>query len=216
MLKRSCPTHEQAIYMSFPSLEAVRRLLCSGVAARAGSTVPLELVAEIGFPNVSGGEISPNGDEILIRSEDRGQLFHRTNGQSVADSFRSNDSQLISVIGRPTEPNGEAITFDSAGMDYLTISEGDAPVLYAFRRIPTASPGDANRDRQNDSSDLVQVFQAGKYETNRPALFSEGDWNGDGFFDSGDLVAAFRLGLYEQPAVASAISDLTRDARELL
>ncbi len=167
-----------------------------------GATIWLELVAEIGFPNVSGGDISPSGNEIVIRSEDRAQLFPRADGQSVADAFMFGDGQLIPVVGRPTEPNGEAITFDSAGRNYFTISEGEAPELYSFQRVPTAFAGDANRDQLFNSSDLVQVFQAGRYETGVPALFSQGDWNGDGYFDSGDLVVAFRLGHYEQPAAA--------------
>lgn len=57
-------------------------------------------------------------------------------------------------------------------------------------------PGDATLDDRFDSSDLVQVFQYGKYETGRPAGWVQGDWNVDGFFDSGDLVAAFNAGEY--------------------
>jgi hypothetical protein len=61
-------------------------------------------------------------------------------------------------------------------------------------RIQLAAPGDANGDGQFDSSDLVQVFQAAAYESDRSALWGEGDWNGDGRFDSSDLVLAFARG----------------------
>lgn len=58
--------------------------------------------------------------------------------------------------------------------------------------------GDANLDGYFDSSDLVQVFALGKYETGEFAAWDAGDWTNDGLFDSGDMVAAFAEGGYEQ------------------
>jgi hypothetical protein len=58
--------------------------------------------------------------------------------------------------------------------------------------------GDANLDLVFNFSDMVQVFGAGKYETDEEAGWSEGDWNGDGFCDSSDMVTAFVDGGYEQ------------------
>jgi ELWxxDGT repeat protein len=58
-------------------------------------------------------------------------------------------------------------------------------------------PGDANFDRLFNSSDLVSVFQRGKYESGTQAIWSDGDWNCDGVFGSGDLVVAFQRGWYE-------------------
>ncbi|MCA9196498.1 MAG: hypothetical protein KDA87_03130 [Planctomycetales bacterium] len=57
--------------------------------------------------------------------------------------------------------------------------------------------GDANVDGEFNSSDFVQVFTAGKFETNQSAVWSEGDWNGDGFFNSSDFVVAFTDGGFE-------------------
>jgi MYXO-CTERM domain-containing protein len=57
--------------------------------------------------------------------------------------------------------------------------------------------GDANLDDEFNSSDMVYVFQSGKYETGQFAGWGEGDWNGDGAFDSGDMVTAFIDGGYE-------------------
>ena len=64
--------------------------------------------------------------------------------------------------------------------------------------------GDANLDSEFGTSDLVTVFQAGKFETsNLPADWSEGDWNADGVFNTSDLVAAFQDGGFERgPRVA--------------
>ncbi len=57
--------------------------------------------------------------------------------------------------------------------------------------------GDANLDGQFNSTDLVQVYQAGKFETGQTAGWAEGDWDPNGVFDSSDLVAAFHDGGYE-------------------
>ena len=66
--------------------------------------------------------------------------------------------------------------------------------------------GDVNNDWRFDSSDLVIVFQAGKYEDGifRNASFEEGDWNGDGDFTSSDLVLAFQTGTYIRDAQMAA------------
>ncbi len=58
--------------------------------------------------------------------------------------------------------------------------------------------GDANLDGEFNSSDFVEVFQAGKYETGETATWNEGDWNGNGQFESSDFVAAFQDGGYEK------------------
>jgi hypothetical protein len=60
--------------------------------------------------------------------------------------------------------------------------------------------GDSTLDGEFSSSDLISVFQAGKYEDDviGNSSWATGDWNGDGDFESGDLVMAFQDGGYEQ------------------
>jgi hypothetical protein len=67
--------------------------------------------------------------------------------------------------------------------------------------------GDSNRDGIFNSSDLVVIFQAGKYEDGIPesATFEEGDWNGDSEFDSADLVLAFQRGHYRSGNAAPIV-----------
>ena len=57
--------------------------------------------------------------------------------------------------------------------------------------------GDADLDGEFNSNDLIEIFVAGKYENNVPALWSEGDWNADGTFSSSDLILALSDGGYE-------------------
>ena len=61
--------------------------------------------------------------------------------------------------------------------------------------------GDVNLDGAFDSTDLVQLFQQGLYETGQEATWTSGDWNGDFKFDSSDLLLAFQEGCYEGGAV---------------
>ena len=50
----------------------------------------------------------------------------------------------------------------------------------------------------------MQVFVAGKYETDQPASWAEGDWNADKVFDTSDFVIAFTDGGYEQGLLPDA------------
>ena len=66
--------------------------------------------------------------------------------------------------------------------------------------------GDADLSGEFDSSDFVQVFTVGEYESTEEAGWSEGDWNGDGVFDSDDFVIAFQDGGYEQGPRTDAVA----------
>lgn len=158
------------------------------------------------------------------------QLTHAM-GFGTADSFNSNvntDGQFVgpSAIeaGSPDNPtlqlnslksNWErGTTSEWNEMSQTTLmdrfySRGDGRRFLteldraALRDIgwEEAIPGDANRDRAFDSSDLVSMFTAAKYETGLTAGWSDGDFNDDAVFDSGDLVVALQTGLYEKSAV---------------
>ena len=68
--------------------------------------------------------------------------------------------------------------------------------------------GDANLDLEFNSSDMVQVFAAGKYE--RPgesATWEQGDWDGNLSFDSSDMVTAFADGGYEKGLRTEAVPE---------
>lgn len=77
--------------------------------------------------------------------------------------------------------------FDASDRDYL-IEE-----VYGTYR------GDANLDREFNSSDLVLVLRSGEYEDSIPlnSTWRTGDWNGDAEFTSTDLIVALTEGGYE-------------------
>ena len=85
------------------------------------------------------------------------------------------------------------------GLDLDGSSVVDAnDVIYLVKNILKTSIGDANLDGVFGSGDMVEVFIAGKYETEQDAGWGEGDWNSDGRFNTRDLVAAFQDGGYDQ------------------
>ena len=61
--------------------------------------------------------------------------------------------------------------------------------------------GDSDGNGMFGSEDLVQVFQAGKFESGRSASFAEGDWNNDGVFNTSDIVHAMQRGRFGQRAL---------------
>jgi hypothetical protein len=67
--------------------------------------------------------------------------------------------------------------------------------------------GDANCDKAFSTGDLVKLFQAGKYETGQPAVWSEGDFNGNGTFGTEDLVVAFIDGGFDPNAAVSPVPE---------
>ena len=58
-------------------------------------------------------------------------------------------------------------------------SQGEATIV-DDAPLPHFWSGDANKDREFSSLDMIQVLADRKYETGKPATWEEGDWNGDG------------------------------------
>ena len=126
-----------------------------------------------GFP--VGGAISPDGDEIVVRGgevlSNGASLWNRSPGQSVFDAL----SGSRVTVPSPSEPQGEAITFDRRGDGYYTVSEGvNQPIYYIARDFV----GDFDDDGDVDADD-VDILCSGD-----PAA----DLNGDGDVDEDDLV----------------------------
>ncbi len=101
------------------------------------NNIQLTFLQTLAFKKPNGADISPLGDEILVRQEDFAQIFLRTNGQSIG-SAPEESSNGIPVTGTAGgEPNGEAIGFDYYGSGYFTLSDsvstGKQPLRYFSR-----------------------------------------------------------------------------------
>ncbi len=161
----------------------------------SGTNVVLTQAGDLEFHIPSAADISPAGHEILVRQEDFAQLWVRTNGQSVVEAFAGVPIS-IPVVGTPTEPNGEAITFDACGNGYYTLSESsDAQPLYYFAR----TSGDGPRVPQV----LVSAGEVWKYRDNGS---DQGvAWRAPGFDDAAwsSGVAQFGYGQSDEKTVVS-------------
>ena len=153
----------------------------------------------------------PNGEvedhpALIVYAAPRGDI----NNDGTIDT--RDIGQVCSVFGRSgsraTDLNGDGST-DQLDLDILV------------HDILKTHYGDANLDRTFNSTDLIQVFSGGKYETGASADWSAGDFNCDGQFDSSDLIAAFRDGAYtnfsraEFGAVVDALFSDDLDDRKL-
>lgn len=95
--------------------------------------------------------------------------------------------------------------------------------VYWVHKIAHTWFGDANLDGQFNNSDLLAVFQQGRYEDQilANAGWDSGDWNGDGDFDSSDLILAFQDNGYDRgprpdAVVAVAVPEISGGALLLL
>ncbi|MBN1360689.1 MAG: hypothetical protein JW993_08860 [Sedimentisphaerales bacterium] len=96
------------------------------------STAPvvLEWVTDLPWPFATGGDVSPDGNEVIVRGLYNASLWTRPAGELLWRAFEGQQ------IGLPlaSEPQGEAIAFDSSGEGYFTLSEKAGARLHHFER----------------------------------------------------------------------------------
>ena len=110
------------------------RLFATNVSRlRSGATASLPEVGRIDVKKVSGGDISVDGRWIVLRREEEGWLWDRTDHEPVATAL-GRRPRIVPVLGGRQGRNGEAIAFDRTGQAYVTVSEGREEWIYAFRR----------------------------------------------------------------------------------
>ncbi len=80
--------------------------------------------------NVTGGDISGDGAEVLLRTYTRALLWHRAPGQGLGQALAGTPCKVPAAL----EPQGEAIAFAPGGGDYYTFSEWQNQPLYFYER----------------------------------------------------------------------------------
>jgi len=97
----------------------------------------LEPVAVMPFGTFpTGGDVSPDGRLVIVRGMFNAALWERPADAPLWQAF-TGKSKAIPVA---SEPQGEAICFDSKGRGYFTISEGRHPTLYYFAPAEPNAP----------------------------------------------------------------------------
>jgi uncharacterized membrane protein len=149
-------------------------------------------------------------------------------GRAIAGTWRNAHGRLeafvayLNPIAIPGDYNGNG-QLDAEDLDVMAVGmvtndarfdldrDGDSDVQDRLDWINEKKhtwAGDSNLDGEFNTSDLVAVFTAGKYETPDAAGWASGDWNGDVRFNTSDLVFALIQGGYEHgPRATSPVPE---------
>lgn len=98
-----------------------------------GDTVLLRRDRTLPYATITGGDISADGNEILLKNYRRLFYWHRTGKESLEQTLSQKAKRLPYV----PEPQGEAIGWKKDGSGFFTLSEevlGIEAVLYWHRR----------------------------------------------------------------------------------
>lgn len=116
-------------------------------------------------------------------------------GPVLAGDFDRDGQLTLNDLNALTSAMGSPATAFDLNRDQR-VSPADR--IYWITQLKKTWVGDANLDRVFDTTDLLLVFQAGKFEAPFDAGWSEGDWDGDLRFGTGDLILAFQDAGFER------------------
>lgn len=109
------------------------RLFIAKPEQLASGSATLSARDEIQLVNVTAGDVSADGREVIARNETQAFLWPRPTGQSVAESLLG----AARSIPLPSDPTGGTLAFDATSAGYLTIGPADDPPIYYFKRNNT-------------------------------------------------------------------------------
>ena len=81
---------------------------------------------------VTGGDVTPAGDVVGLRTYTKVLLYPRAKGTPLAAAF----SQKPCTVKTLFERQGEALGFTPDGRGYMTSTEGEHPPLHRFVAPP--------------------------------------------------------------------------------
>jgi hypothetical protein len=99
--------------------------------ATPGTPVAMERVGDVpalAGEMVTGGDVSPDGSLVALRTYFGVQVWDRGAGQTVADALAGEPCDAPA----PFEVQGEALAFTPDGRGYVTIAEGASPRVNRF------------------------------------------------------------------------------------
>lgn len=151
-------------------------------------TIVMEYRGQLPWGGATGGDISPNGAEILVRGYLSASLWRRPADNPLWDAF----AYAGYTVPLATEPQGEAIGFHGMGLGYYTVSEGTSQPIYYFERAP--GPGDLNSDGVIDFGDFTILADClGGPDVAPTPECARADLTGDGDVDLADCAEFQRL-----------------------
>lgn len=109
------------------TLAGVYEVPAQVVAAEQAPAEPVQLERVADVPEtegvfVTGGEVSPDGSLVALRTYTEVRLFDRASDQTVADALADGADCTVPV----DEPQGEAVAVAASNSGFVTISEGES------------------------------------------------------------------------------------------
>lgn len=140
-----------------------------------GAVVVPQFMLEIPLPHeATGGNVSPDGRQILIRTLDHALLFNRMDGQSLTDALAGVPIS-VPIQTRQFEPLGEGITFDRHGVNYYSNSERAGTPLSLYERVSDDAPAVARS--------LIAAGSSWRYLDGAQSPAQAGHWASPAFDD---------------------------------
>ena len=96
-------------------------------------TMLLSFQTTLPFHNVTAGDISEDGSEILLKNYNAIFYWRKTEGETIIETL----SKPHELLRYNPEPQGESIAWETDGKGYFTLSEKNAmqdQVLYYYKR----------------------------------------------------------------------------------
>ena len=123
----------------------------------------LQKVAILPLTGIVGGDISPNGMEILLKSYANMYYWKRNSAEMIEQTF----SRPFTLVPYELEPQGEAVCWTSTGAGYITVSE-ESPLkipahLYYYPRQSMTNI----QDKELDNDNMVRIY----YHNNAKVVF---------------------------------------------
>jgi hypothetical protein len=92
--------------------------------------VVLNRIAQLSCTNITAGDISKNGKEILLKNYDSIFYWKRNKAEPVFETLKRN----AIIVSYKKEGQGEAICFDDKNAGFYTVSEDKFSPIYFFKR----------------------------------------------------------------------------------
>lgn len=98
----------------------------------------MKLVTNLPWGFAVGGDVSPDGQWVIVRGPFNASLWRRPNDEELWRAF-SAESLRLQLL---REPQGEGVCFDADGRGYFTIGEQVHPPIHYFARSGSSQKSD--------------------------------------------------------------------------
>lgn len=112
------------------SKEGQSKVYRAGYPQSITNKTALEFVAKMPWGTATGGDISPDGQMIIVRNYFSASVWLRPKDRPLWQAFNNSECEAPLIL----EQQGEAICFDASGAGYYTTSEHKHQPIYYFPR----------------------------------------------------------------------------------